>query len=185
MLLQFRGDRDRLTGQQGRDPIRRPGAVAGIVDPRQRLEGDGFGDVVGQRAAEVVPVAAHRQCGGADRAAEIEGEDLGAGIAAELERHQRQQHALAGAGRAHDQRMADIADMQREPERGGAFRSREEQRRPAKMLIPFRPGPDGRERHHVGEVERRDRRLADIGVDVAGQDCRARPRSRSPSRACR
>ena len=49
------------------------------------------------------------------------------------------------------------------------FRSREEQWRSTKMLIPFRPGPDGRERHHVGEVERRDRRLADIGVDVAGE----------------
>ena len=37
------------------------------------------------------------------------------------------------------------------------------------MLIPFRPGPHRRERHHVREVERRDRRLADVGVDVAGQ----------------
>ena len=55
--------------------------------------------LVGQRAAEIVPVAAHGERGGADRAAEIERENLRAGIAAELQRHQRQQHALAGAGR--------------------------------------------------------------------------------------
>ena len=134
--------------------------------------------VVGERAAEIVPVAAHRERRGADRAAEIEGEDLRAGVAAELQRHQRQQHALAGAGRADDQRVADIADMEREAERRRAFRPREEQRRRLEMLIPFRPGPDRRERHHVGEIERRDRRLADIGVDMAGQRCRARPRSR-------
>ena len=39
----------------------------------------------------------------------------------------------------------------------------------SKMLVPFRPRPDRRERDHVGEIERRDRRLADIGVDMAGQ----------------
>ena len=37
------------------------------------------------------------------------------------------------------------------------------------MLVAFGSGPHRRERHHVGEVEGRDRRLADIGVDVAGQ----------------
>ena len=37
------------------------------------------------------------------------------------------------------------------------------------MLVPLRAGPDRRERHHVREVERRDRRLADIGVDMAGK----------------
>ena len=37
------------------------------------------------------------------------------------------------------------------------------------MFVPLRPGPDRRERDHVGEVERGDRRLADIGVDVARQ----------------
>ena len=174
MLLQFGGDGDGLAGEQRRDPFRRPGALAGIVDARQRLQGDGCAGVVGQRAAEIVPVAAHGERGRADRAAEIEGEDLGAGIAAELQRHQREQHALAGAGRADDQRVADIADMEREPERRRSFRPREEQRRRLEMLIPFRPGPDRRERHHVREVERRDRRLADIGVDVAGE--RSEPR---------
>jgi hypothetical protein len=58
-----------------------------------------------------VPIAAHRQRGGTDRAAKIEGEDLCAGIALELQRHQREQDALAGAGRTDDQRVADIADM--------------------------------------------------------------------------
>ena len=44
----------------------------------------------GQIAAEVMPIAAHRQRRGPDRTAEIEGEDLSAGIAAELQGHQRQ-----------------------------------------------------------------------------------------------
>ena len=169
MLLQLRGDGHALTAEQRRHPFGRPGAFAGVVDPREGLQGDGLGDVVGQRAAEIVPVAAHGERGGADRAAEIEGEDLRARVAAKLQRHQRQQHGLAGAGRPHDQRVADIADMERKPERRRALRPREEQRRRLEMLIPFRPGPDRRERHHVREVEGRDRRLADIGVDVARQ----------------
>ena len=118
MLLQLRGDGDGLAGEQRRDPFGRPGALAGIIDARQRLQGDGRARVVGQRAAEIVPVAAHGERGRADRAAEIEGEDLRAGIAAELQRHQRQQHALAGAGRADDQRVADIADMEAEKRNG-------------------------------------------------------------------
>ena len=37
------------------------------------------------------------------------------------------------------------------------------------MLVAFRSRPHGRERHHVGEVEGRDRWLADISVDMAGK----------------
>ena len=116
-----------------------------------------------------MPVAAHGNRGGADRAAEVEGEHLRARIAAELQRHQREQHRLARAGRADHQRMPDIADMQREAKRRRALRPRMEQRRSAEMLVPLRPGPDRRERDDVGEVERRDRRLSDIGVEVPGQ----------------
>ena len=97
----------------------------------------------GERAAEIVPVAAHRERGRPDRAAEIEGEDLRARIAPELQRHQRQQHALAGAGRADDQGVADIADMEGEAERRRAFRPREEQRRRLEDArpVPARPTP--------------------------------------------
>src|SRR5574337_1838453 len=42
------------------------------------------------------------------------------------------------------------------------------------MLIPFRPGPHRRERHHVREVESRDGWLTNIGVDVTRQ--RTQPR---------
>ena len=52
---------------------------AGIIDARERLQGDGRERVIGQRAAEVVPIAAHGERGRPDRPAEIEGEDLGAG----------------------------------------------------------------------------------------------------------
>ena len=37
------------------------------------------------------------------------------------------------------------------------------------MLVAFRSRPHGRERHHVSEVEGRDRWLADVGVDMAGK----------------
>jgi len=37
------------------------------------------------------------------------------------------------------------------------------------MLVPFRPCPYGVQRDHVGKVERRDRRLADIGIGVSRQ----------------
>ena len=178
MLLQLGRDRHGLAPQERRDPFRRPGALAGVVHARERLQGHRLGRLVGERAAEVMPVAAHRQRRGPDRAAEIEGEDLGARVAAELQRHQRQQHGLPRAGRPDDQGVANIADMEREAERRRALRPGEEERGLLKMLIPFRPRPDGRERHHVGEIQRRDRRLTNIGVNVARQVSRARPRWR-------
>src|SRR3546814_16310177 len=73
------------------------------------------------RGTEVLPIADHGQSGSTDRAAEIEGEDLIVGIPPELQRHQRQQHRLAGSSGADDEGVADIADMKRQAERGGAF----------------------------------------------------------------
>jgi hypothetical protein len=90
-------------------------------------------------------------------------------VAAELERHEREQHRLAGAGRADDEGVADVADMKREPERGRAFGPAVKQRGRIEMLVPFRPRPHRRQGDHVGEIEGGDRRLPDIGVDVAGQ----------------
>ena len=116
MILCFRRDDDRFAGQDVGDPFRRPGAFRGIIDSGQRLERDGLGRIVRQRAAEIMPVATHGERGRTDRAAEVEGEDLATGIAAELQRHQRQQHGLAGAGRTHHQRVADIAHMKRKSE---------------------------------------------------------------------
>jgi hypothetical protein len=80
-------------------PFGRPGAFGGVVDPRQRLQGTDASAVAfgkARAAAEILPVTAHGERGRADRATEIEGEDLGA-VAAELQRHQRQQHRLARA----------------------------------------------------------------------------------------
>src|SRR5882757_1092325 len=37
------------------------------------------------------------------------------------------------------------------------------------MLVAFWSGPDRRERYHVREIECRDRWLADIAIDMAGQ----------------
>ena len=66
----------------------------------------------GCRRGHASRLPCERRC--ADRSAEIEGEDLVVPITTELHRHQRQQHGLAGAGRPHDQRVADIADVERE-----------------------------------------------------------------------
>ena len=51
MLLQFRGDGETFACEQGCDPIRGPGALAGFIDSRQGLERDGVGDGIGERAA--------------------------------------------------------------------------------------------------------------------------------------
>ena len=37
------------------------------------------------------------------------------------------------------------------------------------MFVFFRSSPDGGERHHVGEIESLDRRLANVGIDVSRQ----------------
>ena len=169
MLLEVRRDGDRLPGQQ-----RATHSAAQARSPSSSMRASGCSaigcaGVPGERPAEIVPVAAHRKRGRADRAAEVEGEDLRTWIAPELQRHQRQQHALAGTRRAHHQGVADVADMEGEAKRRRPFRPREEQRRRIEMLVPFRPGPHRREGHHVGQVEGRDRRLADIGIDMARQ----------------
>ena len=133
----------------------------------ERLQSDGLRDVLGERAAEVVPVASHGERRCPDRTAEVEGEDLRLHIAAELHRHQSQKNALARAGRADDQGVPDVADVKGEAERRRTFGPREEERRRGKMRVTLRTRPDGGERHHMGEIERRNRRLTHVGVDVA------------------
>ena len=129
MLLEVWRDGDGLAGQQGRDPFGGPGAFARIVDPSQRLQSDRCIVFTCKCAPEIMPVAAHGEGGCADRPAKVEGEDLRIWIAPELQRHQRQQHALAGTGGAYDQRGTDVADMQREAEGRRAFRPGKEKRR--------------------------------------------------------
>lgn len=58
------------------------------------------------------------------------------------------------AGRANDQHMADIANMDGKPERRRAGGFRIEQRRGVEMIIAHRPGPHRRKRHQMGEVQR-------------------------------
>ena len=116
---------------QARSPPRRCGAAAG-----RRQAGSAFAE-----APSSWCVAAHGEHRGARRPALVEDEDLRAGIAAELQREQRQQHRLAGAGRADDQHVADVADMGRQPERGRAAGLGEEQGRPVEMRVPSRARP--------------------------------------------
>jgi hypothetical protein len=75
MLLRLRVDRDAFgariaashSAAQARSADRRSGRAAGAAR-RPRL--------VGEHPAEILPVAAHADRGGADAAAEVEGEDL-------------------------------------------------------------------------------------------------------------
>ena len=116
-----------------------------------------------------MPVAIHGERRRADRATEVEGEDLRVGVAAELQGHQRQKNRLARARRPDDQGVADIAHMKAEAEWRRTLGPREEQRRRLEMFIARRTGPDRRKRDHVGQVQRRDRRLTDIGVGMSRQ----------------
>src|SRR5262245_22940421 len=56
--------------------------------------------------------------------------------------------------------------MKREPERRRPLGLGEQEWRTAEVVVTFGACPDRRQRHHVGEIECRDRRLTDIGVDV-------------------
>ena len=143
MLLDLGRDDNAFACQHRDDPVRRPGALRRVVNAGERLERDRCLRSLRQVATQIVPVAAHGEHGRTDGAAEIEREDLGAGVAAELERHQRQQHRLAGAGRTDDERMADIADVKGKPERGRAFRLAEQQGGCIEVLVPFRARPHG------------------------------------------
>ena len=87
MFFDFRRDGHIFAGEDRSDPFRRPGALGDLVDPRQGLQGDRVDRILGERAAKIVPVAAHRERRGAGRAAEIEDEDLRFSIAAKLQRH--------------------------------------------------------------------------------------------------
>src|SRR6266436_4612488 len=110
MFLHLWGSGDALARQDIDDPIGGPGALGNIRDARKRLKRDGGRRAVGQVAAEIMPVAAHGEGCGADRAAEVESKNLIVRIAPELQRHQRQQYRLARAGRTDDEACPIASD---------------------------------------------------------------------------
>ena len=143
MLFGGRVNHHAFAGQHRRQPFGGPGALAGVVDPSKRLQGNGSAVAfLGmQRASEILPVAAHAERGSADRSTKIEGEDLAAFVAPELQRHQRQQHGFACPCRANDEAVSDIADMKGKAERGRAFGLAVKQGGVTEMLVPFRSRP--------------------------------------------
>jgi hypothetical protein len=138
VLLDLRRNRHAFAGEDGRHPLRRPRPLGRIVDRCQRLQRNRPSGITRQSAAKIVPVAAHRERRRPDRTAEVESEDPGIGVAPELQGHQRQQHALAGAGRTDHQRVPDIADMERQPERRRTLGLREQQRRSVEVFVAVR-----------------------------------------------
>ena len=109
VFLHLRGDRNALAHEDRDNPVGRPGAFRRIVDASKRLERNGSFRALAKTAAEIMPITAHGECRGADRTAEIESEDLTALVAAELKRHEREQHRLAGAGRTDDEGVSHVA----------------------------------------------------------------------------
>ena len=87
MIPRCRVDRRAFTPEDSREPILRPGAFRRLIDPCERLQLHRW-FLVGQCIAEILPIPAHGERGAADRAAEVEGEDLRARVTAELQRHQ-------------------------------------------------------------------------------------------------
>ena len=65
-----------------------------------------------EATAQIVPIPAHGERGGADAAAEVEGEDLRSRIAPELQGHEGKQHGFARARGADDEGVAYVADME-------------------------------------------------------------------------
>src|SRR5690606_576316 len=98
-----------------------PCAFIGVVDAGKWLERNGRLVPFREATAQIVPIPAHGERGGADASAEVEGEDLAGRIAPELQGHEGEQHGFARAGRADDKRVANIANMKGKPERGRTF----------------------------------------------------------------
>src|SRR3546814_17729954 len=117
MLLGHRIDQYALTREDRREPFGRPCALAGLVDPGQRLQRDAEIEIVAvKRATESMRIAAHGQSGSTDRTAETERDSLIAGKPPELQRHPRQAHRLVGSrvagaeGKGTIDRVKDKAD---------------------------------------------------------------------------
>ena len=123
--------------------------------------------------AEVIPDAPQRERCAARRGALVEDEDLSVRIAAELQREEREQDRLAGAGRPDHHHVPDISLMGDQPERRRTGRARHQERRAGEMRIALRSCPERRQWRHMGKIDRVQQRLADIGIGFARQ--RAEP----------
>ena len=112
---------------------------------------------------------ADRMAHGAGRPALVEDDHLGLGIAEPLRGQEGDGGRLAGAGRPDCHGMADVAGMQVQIERRGAMGLADQQGRRVQMGVPALARPHRGQRQHVGQVQGRDDRPADIAVIVAGQ----------------
>ena len=160
-------DGDSLHGNKRFDPLGCPCPVP-------------VGRKLGQRAEcertlpcpDLVVIAAGGFGQRVERLAFIKGEDLRRFVPAELCRDQRQQGRLSRPRRPEDQRMADIVDMQVQPE-GRRAAGDLHQRRGIGRIERAWGGraarPYGIDRNEVGEIACVYERFANIGVGIAGQ----------------
>ena len=102
-----------MSGEKVEHELRAPDPLRALVDVGERLEGAGRRFV-----ARLVVGATDGQGGGARTAILVEDEDACFRVALPLQREQGEESALAGAGRADDEGVADVADEEVESERG-------------------------------------------------------------------
>ncbi len=149
-------------------PFGGPDALVRFIHPAKGAERQ-----IALLARDVVVLAAGRPAQRQHGIAFVEGEDLRAGIAELLRRHESEQGALSGAGRPKDGGMTQIARVQAEGEGRAAVGLGLQQRRAVRWIertgVALWPGPDGGQRQQVGQVERVDDGAAHIGGGVAGQ----------------
>jgi len=137
----------------------------GAIDPADRVEVH----ALVRFGASVLPGSWHDSAG----RVLVEDKDLGAGVAKPLQGEEAEQGGLGRAGGAEDEGVADVAD-EVEAKGGRAGRAAGDVGG-ADAADRFEvgaygvAGPDGAQRHEVGEVEGVDDGAADVGVDVAGQ----------------
>src|SRR5689334_2009410 len=95
-------------GKDATQPVERPEPRSLVVDvPKWLKRKSTF-------HPQLVPGAAERKGCRTGRTALVEDDELGLLIATELKSQDRQKDGFTGAGRANDQAMTDVADMQRQ-----------------------------------------------------------------------
>ena len=168
-MHQRRGQGDVLQCQNVANIAQRPVAFPVLVDMRQRLEGNR-----GLIVAGFVITSPHCHGGSPRRTVLVEHDDLRFRVLEPLQRQQVQQGGFAGAGRAQDDGMANVPQVEIEAERGGAGGATHDVR----VALPCHlgqvpvfhvPGPDGGNRHHVRQVDGVDQRAAHIGGNLTRQ----------------
>jgi hypothetical protein len=145
-----------------------PESLGFVVDVRERLKG-----ARGAVVARLVVGAADGERGGARRPVLVEDDDPSVRIPEELEREKAEKGALPGAGRADDQRMADVLDREVEAKRGVAAGAAmdvggADAGHLPEVTVAVGAGPHRRDGNELRQVDRVENRAPNVRVNVPG-----------------